>query len=328
LHGSFAEHRNGDYRAIALQSSVPVGSELYQYSDDPRDMSNSTSYKEAIDQYLYVVKEIARVTMPGRLSVVHCTDLKRGQLYQHDFPGDVIRVHEEAGMRYFCRVVIWKDPWEFARRTRMKTLMHKTLVEDAARSRIAPADHLVIFLKPGANKAPVTHKNGFTSYAGQRPIPADLMRLCENYKGDQRKNVMSHWIYRQYASPVWMDIRRGRLLPHRDCKEDPEERHVCPLQMDVIDRALAMWSNHGDTVLTPFMGVGSEVYGAVINGRRAIGMELKETYYRQAARNIAAAVQAVESGEMPIIATSSEEENSSDDADESGEWAMETTASE
>ena len=307
--------------SVGLSVYSPPFPELYQYSDDPRDMSNCTKYSEAIDQYRYVVAEISRLTMPGRLSAVHCTDLKRGILYQCDFPGDVIRVHEDAGLHYFCRIVIWKDPWEFARRTRMKTLMHKTLVEDAARSRIAPADHLLIFKKPGINPRPVTHANGFSNYAGARAIPPELVRACENYRGDQRKNVLSHWIYRQYASPVWMDIRRGRLMPHRDCKENPEERHVCPLQMDVIDRCLALWSNPEDVVLTPFMGVGSEVYGAVMNGRIGIGIELKETYYRQALRNVKAAVRKLAEGDL-VAATEIEEEEEELEGDEgeSTDW--------
>lgn len=263
----------------------PPFPELYQYSDDPRDMSNCTHYQEAVDQYGFVVREISRLLMPGRLTAVHCTDLKRDQIKQRDYPGDIIRVHEAAGLDYFCRITIWKDPWEFARRTRMTSLMHKTVVEDSSRSRVAPADYLCVFRKRGENPQPIMHPDGFREYAGAKAIPAQLAEFA-NYKGDQRKNSLSHWIYRQYASPVWMDIRRGRLLPYREAREDPEEKHVCPLQLDVIDRCLDMWSNRGDTVLTPFMGVGSEVYEAVRMGRRGIGAELKATYYRQAAHNL------------------------------------------
>ncbi len=302
--------------SVGLSLYSPPFPELYQYSDDPRDMSNCTHYKESIEQYRFVVAQIERLTMPGRLSVVHCTDLKRGILYQHDFPGDIIRVHEDAGLHYFCRVVVWKDPWEFARRTRMKTLMHKTVVEDAAKSRIAPADHILVFKKPGINPQPITHAEGFKNYAGERTIPAELVRQFANYKGHQRANEMSHWIYRQYASPVWMDIRRRRLLPFRECKENPEERHVCPLQMDVIDRALSMWSNPGDTVLTPFMGVGSEVYGSIVWGRKAIGMELKATYYRQAVKNVAAAEKAADKEEFPALDIKVDAEEEADDLEE------------
>lgn len=272
--------------SVGLSVYSPPFPELYQYSDDPRDMCNCVSYQEAVEQYRYVVGEVARLTRPGRLSCVHCTDLKRGVLYQHDFPGDVIRVHEDLGMHYFCRVTIWKDAWEFARRTRMRTLMHKTVVEDSASSRLAPADYLLVFKKAGKNAAPITHANGFRDYAGERSIPPELARQFEGYTGDQKKNALSQWIYRQYASPVWMDVRRGRLLPSGQCREADEERHVCPLQLDVIERCLALWSNPGDTVLDPFMGVGSTLYAAVKMYRKGVGAELKQSYFKQAQRNV------------------------------------------
>jgi DNA modification methylase len=277
-------------KSIDLSVYSPPFPELYQYSNDPRDMTNCTSYDESIEQYGYVVRQIARLTKPGRLSCVHCTDLKRGQIYQRDFPGDVIRVHEDAGMHFFCRITVWKDPWHFARRTRMVTLMHKTLTEDSALSRVAPPDYLLVFKKAGVNAEPITHEKGLRRYAGATPIPPQLVRDFAEYRGDPRKNLMSHWIWRQYASPVWMDVRRKRLLPYADAKENPEEKHVCPLQLDVIDRCLTLWSNPGDVVLTPFMGVGSEVYCAVVHERRAIGVELKASYYRQAVQNVRVAV--------------------------------------
>jgi DNA modification methylase len=220
------------------------------------------------------------------MNCVHCTDLRRGSMYQRDFPADIVRVHEEVGMHFFCRVTIWKDPWEFARRTRMKSLMHKTItVVDSSTSRIAPADYLLVFKKAGENQVPIKHEKGFRTYIGGNAIPGDLLRDFGNYRGDPRGNLLSHWIWRQYASPVWMDIRRGRILPHREARENVEEKHACPLQLDVIERCLLLWSNPGDTILTPFMGVGSEVFGAIINDRKAIGTELKATYYRQAVKN-------------------------------------------
>lgn len=285
----------------------PPFPELYQYSDNPRDVSNCVSYDETLDHYRYVVQEVFRLTKPGRLSCVHCSDLKRGIIYQHDFPGDVVNLHEEAGFGYFCRVAIWKDAWEFARRTRMKTLMHKTIVEDASTSRIAPADYLVIFRKPGTNQVPITHEHGFKRYAGSRDIPAALREYL-HYTGDQRKNSLSHWIYRQYASPVWTDIRRGRIMPFDDEREDPEERHVCALQLDVIERCLSLWSNPREIMLTPFMGVGSEVFQAVRMGRRAIGCELKPTYYRQAVENIHRAY-LPEEDELPLGIDAGDEED-------------------
>ncbi len=260
--------------------------ELYQYSNDVRDMTNCVNYDESIEQYRHIVKEVSRLTRPGRVSCVHCTDLRRGSLYQRDFPGDVVRVHEEMNFNFFCRITIWKDPWFFARRTRMKSLMHKTITEDSSLSRIAPPDYLLVFHKSGKNAVPIKHPHGLTTYAGAEEIPADLIRDYRGFKGDQRKNLLSHWIWRHYASPVWMDIRRKRLLPYLEAKEKPEEKHACPLQLDVVERCLTLWSNPGDVVLTPFLGIGSEAYMAVRMGRKAIGAELKGSYYRQALANL------------------------------------------
>jgi len=273
--------------SIGVSVYSPPFPELYQYSNDPRDMSNCTKYEEGIDQYRYIVKEIARVTMPGRLTCVHAMDLKRGSYFQRDFPGDIIRVHEEAGFNFVCRVTIWKDPWLIARRTRMKSLRHKNICEDSATVRIGPADYVLVFKKGWDNDEKISHPHGLKSYAGEDQIPEELVKRFATYKGDQRKNLMSHWIWRRYASPVWMDIRSGRLLPYQASKETEEEKHVCPLQLDVIERCLTLYSNPGDTVLTPFMGVGSEVFQAVKMGRKAIGFELKPSYYRQAAKNLA-----------------------------------------
>jgi DNA modification methylase len=172
-------------------------------------------------------------------------------------------------------------------RTMMKSLHHKTLCEDSTRCSIANADYLLMFRKRGENPIPVEHKNGLLEYAGERRPPGELMHY-RGYKGDQKKNAYSQWIWRQYASSVWDDIRIDRVLPHRTAKDLEDEKHVHPLQLDVIERAVVMWSNPGETVATPFMGVGSEVYGARINKRRAIGAELKTSYFRQAVQNLAA----------------------------------------
>lgn len=271
--------------SIGMSVYSPPFPELYQYSNDPRDMSNCTHYQEGMDQYRFVVNEIFRLTQPGRLTAVHCMDLKQGQLYQRDFPGDIVRIHEDAGFHYFCRITIWKDPWHIARRTRMRSLMHKTIVNDSSKARVAGGDYVVVFRKGGENAEPITHEHGFGDYAGALPIPEELLRF-EGFTGDQRKNRRSHWIWRQYASPVWSDIRPGRQLPCDDAKGEEEEKLVCPLQLDVIDRCLMLWSNPGDTVLTPFMGIGSEVYGAVRLGRRGVGVELKSSYYNRAVRNV------------------------------------------
>lgn len=279
----------------------PPFPEIFQYSNDPRDMSNCTEYQEGIDQYQYIVNEIHRLTMPGRITAVHCQDLKKGTLYQTDFPGDIVKIHQEAGWNFFCRVTVWKDPWLIARRTRMRSLMHKTIVEDSSKCRIAGPDYVLIFRKSGENPEPITHEHGFKSYAGETPIPEDLVEKYHNFTGDQKKNRLSHWIWRQYASPVWMDIRTGRLMEYKEAKETEEEKHVCPLQLDVIERLLMLYSNPNDIVLSPFMGVGSEIFGAVTNGRRGIGIELKESYYRQAVRNLEGAESVDDNEQMDLF---------------------------
>lgn len=264
----------------------PPFPELYQYSNDPRDMSNCAKYDEGIDQYRFIVKEVARLTKPGRLTAVHCMDLKRGSYFQRDFPGDIIKVHEEAGFNFVCRVTIWKDPWLIARRTRMKSLRHKNICEDSASVRIGPADYVVVFKKGWDSEEKIKHPEGLKTYAGETEIPEELLRRFKNYKGDQRKNLLSHWIWRRYASPVWMDIRSGRLLPFLESKESEEEKHVCPLQLDVIERLLTLYSNPDDNILIPFAGVGSEVFQSLQMGRKAVGMELKPSYYRQCLKNL------------------------------------------
>jgi DNA modification methylase len=302
-------------RSVDLSVYSPPFPELYQYSNDPRDMSNCTGYQEALDQYRFVVEQVARVTRAGRMSCVHCTDLKRGA-FQRDFPGDIVRIHEESGFHFFCRITIWKDPWHFARRTRMLSLRHKQIIEDSSLCRIAPPDYLLVFRRPGDNAVPITHEHGFNSYIGETPMPPDLVKKYGDFKGDQRVNLLSHWIWRQYASPVWMDIRRKRLLAFRDAKECPEEKHVCPLQLDVIERCLVLWSNPGEVLLTPFMGIGSEVYSALVQGRRGIGIELKPSYYRQAVRMLDAAVLQGRGGCETIEADPDGDDESDDEASE------------
>jgi DNA modification methylase len=205
----------------------------------------------------------------------------------HDLPGKIIALHEKHGFHFFGRVVVWKEPLRVAIRTRLKHLTHKQLVKDSTQSTIAAGDFVLIFKKNGINEVPVNHEIGFNSYAGSTPIPENLLR----FKGelDQRENKLSHWIWRRYASCVWDDIRIDRVLPYKSARDPEDEKHVHPLQLDVIERAVQLWTNPGETVLTPFMGVGSEVYGAVYNGRRGIGVELKTSYFNQAVKNVACA---------------------------------------
>ena len=272
--------------------SPPFGG-LYQYSSDERDLSNCVDYKEFFEHYEFVVREIHRVTMPGRMTAVHCMDIPSGNTgldHLTDFPGEIIRLHERIGFRYHARYHVWKEPLTIRNRTMVKSLAHKTLVEDSTRCSIANADYLLIFRRSGKNEVPVTHPNGLTSYAGARQMPTDLLQY-RNWQGSQLENRYSHWIWRQYASAFWDDVRLDRVLPFKQAKDEEDERHVHPLQIDVIERGVVLWSNPDEAVLTPFMGVGSEVYGAVINGRRGIGIELKQSYYRQAVKNVAAALE-------------------------------------
>lgn len=268
--------------------SPPFGG-LYSYSSSERDLSNSIDYHSFLEHYEFAVEQIARVTMHGRLSAVHCMDIPSGNTgndHLTDFPGDIIRMHEKHGFYYIARYAVWKEPLAVRNRTMSKHLMHKTVVDDASCCSAAAADWLLMFRKHGANAVPIAHPTGFTSYAGSREPPSDVLRY-RNWKGDQIENRYSHWIWRQYASAFWDDIRIDRVLPYREARESDDEKHVHPLQLDVIERVLTLWSNPDEIVLTPFMGVGSEVYSALRLGRRAIGIELKPSYYRQSERNIA-----------------------------------------
>lgn len=279
--------------------SPPFGGMLYQYSSDAEDLSNSKDYDEFFEHYSFVVKELQRLTIPGRMTVVHCTDIFESVGGKHsviDFPGHIIRCHEEHGWKYVARIHIWKEPLTVRNRTMLKSLHHKTLVEDSTTVSIANADYLCVFRAPGNNPVPVTHPHGLINYAGSSDVPKDVLKW-RGHKGNQIENAYSQWIWRQYASSNWHDVRVDRTLgkgaskylANRADKDEPDEKHMHPLQLDVIERACVLWSNPGETVLTPFMGVGSEVYGAVINGRRGIGIELKTAYYNQAVKNVAAA---------------------------------------
>jgi DNA modification methylase len=271
--------------------AVEGGGCLYNYSSSERDLSNSRSYEEFFEHYGFMVQQIARLTVPGRITAVHCMDVpKHGANVcgYTDFPGDIIRLHERHGFEYLPRICIWKEPLEVRNRTMGKALAHRQIVEDSTKTNVACADYLIPFRKRGENPVPVAHPHGLSEYAGSREMPADLLGY-RDWKGPQIQNRYSHWIWRNYASCFWDDVRLGRVLPFKEARDAEDERHVHPLQLDVIERACVLWSNPGETLLTPFMGVGSEVYGAVMNGRRGIGIELKPAYYRQAKKNLAEA---------------------------------------
>jgi DNA modification methylase len=207
-----------------------------------------------------------------------------------DFPGDIIRLHQKLGFIYQCRHAIWKEPLAVRLRTMAKGLAHKQIVDDSSLCDVAGADYLLIFRKKGENAEPISHPTGLQYYAGSKQMPHELLGY-KNFAGKQTENRYSHWIWRQYASAFWDDIRIDRVLPYKDTKEPDDEKHVHPLQLDVIDRVITLRSNPGDVVFTPFMGVGSEAYGAVTLGRKAIGVELKNTYYQQALTNLKDAVE-------------------------------------
>lgn len=303
--------RNLPDEKVDLSVYSPPFCGLYNYSSNERDLSNCRDYSEFFEHYGYVIAEIARLTKPGRISAVHVMDVpgrgngstaKMGSGANVgtgliDFPGDVIRAHEAHGFVFAGRRAIWKEPLGVRNRTMAKGLAHKQIVDDSTLCDVASAEYLLMFRKGGVNAVPVAHPVGLLSYAGERKMPAELHGF-KGYTGNQIENRFSHWIWRQYASSVWDDVRIGRVLPYTESRDPEDERHVHPLQLDVIERACVLWSNPDEVVLTPFMGVGSEVYGAVLNGRRGIGIELKPSYYHQAVKNMAECKPDMENADM------------------------------
>lgn len=281
--------------------SPPFGG-LYHYSSNDRDLSNSGDYDEFFQHYRFCVSELFRITMPGRISAVHCTDIptsNSGKDHLIDFPGDIIRLHRDLGFDFIARHTIWKEPLWVRNRTMTHNLSHKTIIVDAAFGGVASADYMLIFRKRGGNPEPVNHERGLVTYAGEEPVPADILKY-RGWDGPQIENKYSQWIWRHYASSIWDDIRMNRVLPFQDAKEPDDEKHVHPLQLDVIDRVVLLRSLPGETVFTPFMGVGSEVYGAVCAGRRGVGVELKPSYFKQARKNLALAELAESPGQMAL----------------------------
>lgn len=278
--------------SIHLSVYSPPFAGMYVYSSNERDLSNCRDYAQFFDHYEYVVREIHRVTMPGRMSGVHCMDVPSGNTgcdVLADFPGDIIRLHAKLGFDYVARYHVWKEPLTVRNRTMTKALAHKGIVDDSSRCTVASADYLLMFRKRGKNPVPIAHPNGLLEYAGERKMPSELLRY-KGWKGNQIENRYSHWIWRQYASAFWDDVRLDRVLPYRAARDKDDLKHVHPLQLDVYDRCLTLWSNPGERVLEPFAGVGSGVYSAVRSGRLGIGAELKPSYYRQAVKNCEAAL--------------------------------------
>ena len=240
--------------------------DLFVYSDSAADLGNTKNDEEFYEQYSHIVREKLRVTKPGRLSAVHCTDLptrkgKDGFIGLKDFSGDIIRTHQANGWIYHCRVTIWRDPVVEMQRTKALGLLYKQLCKDSTMSRVGLPDTMLVFRAPGENAEPVGKD--------KKEFPVDM--------------------WQQWASPIWMDIDQTDVLNVRAARCSDDERHLCPLQLGVIDRAIRLWSNKGDVVLSPFMGIGSEGWGAIKAKRNFIGCELKESYWRQSCKNLAQA---------------------------------------
>ena len=292
--------------SIDLSIYSPPFAGLYQYSSSERDFSNCETKEQFLQQYDFLIKEISRVTKPGRITAVHVADVhdNTGRLW--DFPGEVIKLHEKHGLKYHNRITVRKEPLKVRMRTMVQSLMHKFIVEDATKCFTAMPDYVLIFKKKGENKVPVTHSEGLKRYFGATPILPNILQAWNNANKsnvtedelwehlnnkyqeweDPKSNKLSHYIWQRYASSVWDDIRIDNVLPFRDSREDDDEKHVHPLQLDVIDRIVEMYSNRGEVILTPFMGVGSEVYSPVSLKRKAIGIELKDSYFKQAKINL------------------------------------------
>lgn len=237
----------------------PPFANLFVYSDCENDMGNVADDEEFAKQYTFLVREKFRITKPGRLSAVHCMDMKackwiHGEIGLRDFPGDIIRVHEAEGWIYHSRITIWKDPVVEMQRTKALGLLWKQIRKDSAKCRVGVPDYILVFRKPGENADPVNHS--------AKEFPVDQ--------------------WQRWASPVWMDINQTNVLSKDGAREEKDEKHVCPLQLDVIERCVKLWSNEGDIVFSPFMGIGSEGYQSLQFKRKFIGTELKESYFKQA----------------------------------------------
>lgn len=272
----------------------PPFASLYTYSDSDRDMGNVKTDAEFWEHYNYLIPHQYRTLKLGRLISVHCMNLpssktRDGVIGVKDFRGDIIRAYTDEGFIYHSEVCIWKDPVLAMQRTKALGLLHKQVKKDSSRSRMGIPDYVVTFRKPGENEEPV--EGEFKYYVGEAPPPGFIGYTREDGRlyylpGDEGTSVD---VWQRYASPIWDDINQTNTLNFREGRHSDDERHICPLQLDVVERCLQLWTNPGDVVLTPFMGIGTEVYMAIAAGRKGIGIELKESYFNLAKRNIAMA---------------------------------------
>jgi len=295
--------------SIGFSVYSPPFSSLYTYSNSDRDMGNTKNHSEFFDQYKFLIKEKLRITKPGRLTAVHCMNLptskqRDGFIGMYDFRGEIIQAHLDAGWIFHSEVCIWKDPVLAMQRTKALGLLHKTLKKDSSMTRQGIPDHVVIFRKPGDNDTPIEGELKYyvgdktigelTARCGDRDpstifaerILDDGTRICE-----LDKNGTSIDIWQHYASPVWDDINQTNTLQFRSARDSDDERHICPLQLDVIERCNQLWSVQGDVVFSPFLGIGSEGYVATKMGRKFIGTELKPSYFKLACENVKSATE-------------------------------------
>lgn len=275
---------------------------LYVYSNNERDMGNSKNGQEFREHYKFLIKEQYRTLMPGRLLSFHCMDIpamksRDGYIGLKDFPSQLIRMYEDEGFIYHSKVTIFKDPLIEAVRTKSIGLMHKQIVKDSAMCRQGLPDYLVTMRKPGDNPEPIAHPDGFTKFIGENEPDAPKVEPTMKDSREHRfvsmaskDPVYSHHVWRRYASPVWMDINQSNTLQRTSAREEKDERHIAPLQLDVIARGIELWSNPGDKVLSPFGGIGSEGVVALRMGRYSVSIELKGSYYEQNVKNHASVV--------------------------------------
>lgn len=283
--------------SIHFEIYSPPFANLYTYSNSERDLGNCRNDEEFFTQFEFIVKELYRVLKPGRLMSVHCMDIpamkeRDGYIGLKDLPGELIRLFEKVGFIYHSKAVIWKDPLIEATRTKALGLMHKQVCKDSSMCRNGLPDYLVTMRKPGRNQELIKHPCGFTDFIGENEpmAPKREPELRDSKKHRDISMAMvdpvySHQVWRKYASPIWMDIDQSMTLNRSGAREEKDERHICPLQLQVIERAIELYTNPTDIVLTPFLGIGSEIHEALKMKRRGIGIELKESYFNQAVEN-------------------------------------------
>lgn len=274
--------------SIHFSIHSPPFSGLYKFSNSDRDISNSEGEKFH-EHYGFIIRELFRITKPGRLAAVHCMQLptsitRDGFIGMRDFRGDIIRDFEKAGWYFHSEVCIWKDPVVAQQRTKSIRLLHKQMEKDSTISGQGLADYIVVFRKPGENEEKVSGKLEY--YIGEGNAPESLESRLGRQNEEEARKWYSIEVWQRYASPVWMDINQSRTLQYRNARDEKDEQHISPLQLDVIERCIHLWTNPNDVVFTPFLGIGSEVWGAVELGRKGIGIELKPSYFSQAIKNL------------------------------------------